>query len=228
MTLSDSQPPTQDKSTDSGAASVYRQTFPVGPLQCNCTLLGDTRTGKAIVIDPGGDADKILALLQANNLQLMAIYHTHAHLDHVLAAGELKAKTGAPIYLHDQDNFLWDMIEQQCQMFGVPYTPQPDPDKTISDDQDLGCCGGVAIHTPGHTPGSTSFWFEQANLLVAGDTLFRRSIGRTDLWGGDYAQIEKSIKERLYTLNEDAQVITGHGPDTTIGEEREQNSVVRA
>ncbi len=217
--------------TAAGSASgnnMFRKTFPVGPLQCNCTLLGDTETGKAIVIDPGGDADKILALLQANNLQLTAIYHTHAHLDHVLAAGELKSKTGAPIYLHDQDNFLWDMIEQQCQMFGVPYTPQPDPDKAIADDQDLGCCGGVAIHTPGHTPGSTSFWFEQANLLVAGDTLFRRSIGRTDLWGGDYGQIEKSIKERLYTLDEQALVITGHGPDTTIGEEREENAIVRA
>ena len=208
--------------------TLYRKTFPVGPLQCNCTLIGDTRSGKAIVVDPGGDADKILAELNANNLQLVAIYHTHAHLDHVLAAGELKSQTGAPIYLHDQDNFLWDMIEQQCQMFGVPYTPQPDPDEVINDDQDLGCCGGVAIHTPGHTPGSTSFWFEEAKLLIAGDTLFRRSIGRTDLWGGDYGQIEKSIKERLYTLDEEAVVVTGHGPDTTIGEEKEGNAIVRA
>ncbi|WP_421869370.1 MBL fold metallo-hydrolase [Motiliproteus sp.] len=207
---------------------LFRRTFPVGPLQCNCTLIGDTETGRAIVVDPGGDADKILNELNANGLQLVAIYHTHAHLDHVLAAGALKEKTGAPIYLHDQDNFLWDMIEQQCQMFGVPYTPQPDPDEVIKDDQDLGCCGGVAIHTPGHTPGSTSFWFEEAKLLIAGDTLFRRSIGRTDLWGGDYGQIEKSIKERLYTLDEQAVVVTGHGPDTTIGEEREQNMVIRA
>ena len=208
-------------------AAFYRKTFAVGPLQCNCTLLGDTRSGKAIVIDPGGDADKILAELNANSLQLVAIYHTHAHLDHVLAAGELKAKTGAPIYLHAADNFLWDMIEQQCQMFGVPYIAQPDPDAAISDDQDLGCCGGVAIHTPGHSPGSTSFWFEDANLLVAGDTLFRGSIGRTDLWGGDYDQIEKSIKERLYTLDQEALVITGHGPTTTIGDECEGNSIVR-
>ncbi|RDE19792.1 MBL fold metallo-hydrolase [Motiliproteus coralliicola] len=212
-----------DKST-----KLFRRTFPVGPLQCNCTLIGDTESGRAIVVDPGGDADKILNELNANGLQLVAIFHTHAHLDHVLAAGALKEKTGAPIYLHDQDNFLWDMIEQQCQMFGVPYVPQPDPDEVIKDDQDLGCCGGVAIHTPGHTPGSTSFWFEEAKLLIAGDTLFRRSIGRTDLWGGDYGQIEKSIKERLYTLDEQAVVVTGHGPDTTIGEEREQNMVIRA
>ncbi len=207
--------------------ALFRKTFAVGPLQCNCTLLGDTRSGKAIVIDPGGDAAKILAELQANNLQLVAIYHTHAHLDHVLAAGELKLKTGASIYLHAADNFLWDMIEQQCQMFGVPYIPQPDPDVAIVDDQDLGCCGGVAIHTPGHSPGSTSFWFEEAKLLVAGDTLFRGSIGRTDLWGGDYQQIEKSIKERLYRLDDEALVITGHGPTTTIGDERQGNAVVR-
>lgn len=210
------------------AATLFRKTFPVGPLQCNCTLIGDSRSGKAIVVDPGGDADKILAELQANDLQLVAIYHTHAHLDHVLAAGELKRQTGAPIYLHDQDNFLWDMIEQQCQLFGVPYTPQPDPDAAIKDDQDLGCCGGVAIHTPGHTPGSTSFWFEEAKLLIAGDTLFRGSIGRTDLWGGDYGQIEKSIKQRLYTLDEEAVVVTGHGPDTTIGDEKCGNAIVRA
>lgn len=216
-------------STESDKSNkLFRRTFPVGPLQCNCTLIGDTETGRAIVVDPGGEADKILSELNANGLQLVAIFHTHAHLDHVLAAGALKEKTGAPIYLHDQDNFLWDMIEQQCQMFGVPYTPQPDPDEVIKDDQDLGCCGGVAIHTPGHTPGSTSFWFEEAKLLIAGDTLFRRSIGRTDLWGGDYGQIEKSIKERLYTLDEQAVVVTGHGPDTTIGEEREQNMVIRA
>jgi glyoxylase-like metal-dependent hydrolase (beta-lactamase superfamily II) len=208
--------------------SYFIKTFPVGPLQCNCTLLGDAQSGRAIVIDPGGDADKILQLLQQNELQLVGIYHTHAHLDHVLAAGELKAKTGAPIYLHNEDNFLWDMIEQQCQMFGVPYQPQPDPDHAITDDQDLGCCGGVAIHTPGHSPGSTSFWFEQANLLVAGDTLFRRSIGRTDLWGGDLSQIQKSIKERLFCLNQDAVVVTGHGPETTVGEEMEENPFVRS
>jgi hydroxyacylglutathione hydrolase len=211
----------------SAAPVFFRKTFAVGPLQCNCTLLGDTRSGKAIVIDPGGDAAKILAELKAHNLQLVAIYHTHAHLDHVLAAGELKRKTGAEIHLHAEDNFLWGMIEQQCQMFGVPYVPQPDPDKAIVDDQDLGCCGGVAIHTPGHSPGSTSFWFEEAKLLVAGDTLFRGSIGRTDLWGGDYDQIEKSIKERLYCLDEEALVITGHGPTTTIGDEREGNAIVR-
>ncbi len=206
---------------------VIRKTFPVGPLQCNCTILGDTRTGKAIVVDPGGDADIIMAELQALDLKVVAIYHTHAHLDHILAAGEIKAQTGAPIHLHEADKFLWDMLEQQCRMFGVPYQAQPDPDHWIKDDQDLGCCGGVALHTPGHSPGSTSFWFDEAKLLVAGDTLFRRSIGRTDLWGGDYKQIETSIKERIFSLDDAAVVVTGHGPDTSIGEEREENPFMR-
>ena len=214
-------------SEQSQTSTVIRRTFPVGPLQCNCTIIGDRVTGTALVIDPGGDADKILAELEELGLKVVAIYHTHAHLDHILAAGAIKAKTGAPIHLHQDDRFLWDMLEQQCRMFGVPYIPQPDPDGTIGDDQDLGCCGGVAIHTPGHSPGSTSFWFDDAKLLVAGDTLFRRSIGRTDLWGGDFDLIEKSIRERIFILDESATVVTGHGPDTRIGEEREENPYVR-
>nr|WP_207061524.1 MBL fold metallo-hydrolase [Motiliproteus sp. SC1-56] len=203
-----------------------RKTFPVGPLQCNCTLLGDTQTGKAIVVDPGGDPEKILAELDALGLQVVGIYHTHAHLDHVLAAGAIKARTGASIHLHREDKFLWDMLEQQCAMFGVPYQAQPEPDQWLEDDQALDCCG-VALHTPGHSPGSTSFWFEEANLLIAGDTLFRRSIGRTDLWGGDYPTIERSIQERLFSLDDAAVVVTGHGPDTSIGEEKEENPFVR-
>ncbi|MCW8884626.1 MAG: MBL fold metallo-hydrolase [Motiliproteus sp.] len=209
------------------AQGFIRKTFPVGPLQCNCTILGDTATGKAVVIDPGGDADIIMNELDALGMQVVAIYHTHAHLDHILAAGEIKARTGAPIHLHQEDKFLWDMLEQQCQMFGVPYVAQPDPDQWIKDDQALDCCSGVALHTPGHSPGSTSFWFDDAKLLVAGDTMFRRSIGRTDLWGGDHSQIEKSIKERIFSLDDDAVVVTGHGPDTSVGEEKEENPFIR-
>ncbi len=204
------------------------KTFPVGPLQCNCSIIGDPVSKKALVVDPGGDADKILALLAELELKVVAIVHTHAHLDHFLAAGELKKATGAPIYLHKEDQFLWDILDKQCAMFGIPYNPVPDPDAYLHDDQDLGCCGGVAIHTPGHTPGSTSFWFEDSKTLIAGDTLFRGSIGRTDLWGGDFAAIEKSIRERLYALDDEAEVITGHGPNTTIGLEKNSNMYVKA
>jgi len=204
------------------------KTFPVGPLQCNCSIIGDRVSGRALVIDPGGDADQILALLKQLELKLVAIIHTHAHLDHILAAGEIKNATGAPIYLHQSDQFLWDMVEQQCLMFGVPPVSLPNPDHYLQDDQDLGCCGGVAIHTPGHTPGSVSFWFEEYKTLIAGDTLFLGSIGRTDLPGGDFDQIVTSIKERIYSLADDALVVTGHGPNTSIENEKVANNFVRA
>ena len=206
---------------------IIRKTFPVGPLQCNCTIIGDPVTRKAFVVDPGGDAQMILARLQALDLQVTALIHTHAHLDHIMASGKLKALTGAEIYLHEDDKFLWDNLEMQCRMFGVPYTPVPAPDQWLQHGQELPCCDGVAIHTPGHSPGSTCFWFAGEKLLIAGDTLFRRSVGRTDLWGGDHQQIEQSIRQRLYVLDEDAMVVTGHGPETTIGEEVRENSVVK-
>lgn len=204
------------------------RTFPVGPLQCNCSVIGDSLSGRALVIDPGGDADQILALVKELNLTVVAIIHTHAHLDHILAAGEIKKATGAPIFLHESDQFLWDLVDQQCAMFGVPPITLPDPDHYLKDDQALECCGGVAIHTPGHTPGSVSFWFEQYKTLIAGDTLFSGSIGRTDLPGGDFDQIVTSIKERIYSLDDEAVVVTGHGPNTTIGSEKVTNGFVRA
>ena len=203
------------------------RTFPVGPLQCNCSIIGDRLSSKALVVDPGGDADQILGLLKELNLTVVGIIHTHAHLDHILASGVIKEATGAPIYLHEGDKFLWDMVGQQCVMFGVPPVTLPEPDHFMEDDQALNCCGGVAIHTPGHTPGSISFWFEEYKTLIAGDTLFQGSIGRTDLPGGNFDQIITSIKERIYTLDDDAIVVTGHGPNTAIGSEKTGNSFVR-
>lgn len=188
------------------------RTFPVGPLQCNCSIIGDRLSSKALVVDPGGDAEQILGLINELNLTVVAIIHTHAHLDHILASGIIKEATGAPIYLHEGDKFLWDMVEQQCAMFGVPAITLPEPDGFIKDDQALNCCGGVAIHTPGHTPGSVSFWFEEYKTLIAGDTLFQGSIGRTDLPGGNFDQIITSIKERIYCLDDQALVVWGMGP----------------
>lgn len=188
--------------------------------------MGDTLSKKAIVIDPGGDHELIMSRLQTLKLEPVALIHTHAHFDHFLASGEIKKQTNATIHLHKEDKMLWDSLELQCQMFGVPYKPAPAPDFWLADDQELPCCQGVCLHTPGHTPGSMSFWFAKEKLLIAGDTLFRRSIGRTDLWGGDFRTIEKSIRQRLYVLDEDAIVVTGHGPETTIGEEMRENRVV--
>ena len=211
-------------------ADIILETIPVGPLQCNCTILGDLVSRKAIVVDPGGDSEILLERLVELNLQVERIIHTHAHLDHFLASGKMKEATGAKLALHREDLFLWDMLEDQCRMFGIPFEPPPPPDQWLENEEeiDLNDLQGKALHTPGHTPGSMCFLFESQKLLIAGDTLFQGSIGRTDLWGGDFKKIEKSIQEKLYTLDEETSVITGHGESTSIGHEMRDNSFVRA
>ena len=206
------------------------ETLAVGHIQCNCTILGDPVSRKAIVVDPGGDAEMLIARLVELDLQVERIIHTHAHLDHFLASGKLKEATGAKLALHRDDLFLWDMLEEQCRMFGIPFEKPPPPDQWLEHEEEIDVKGvqGKALHTPGHTPGSMCFLFEKQKLLIAGDTLFQGSIGRTDLWGGDYQQIEKSIQEKLYTLDEETSVITGHGESTSIGHEMRSNSFVRA
>ena len=211
-------------------ANFIVETIPVGPLQCNCTILGDLVSREAIVVDPGGDAEILLERLVELNLQVERIIHTHAHLDHFLASGKMKEATGAKLALHREDLFLWDMLEDQCRMFGIPFEPPPPLDQWLENEEeiDLNDLQGKALHTPGHTPGSMCFLFESQKLLIAGDTLFQGSIGRTDLWGGDFKKIEKSIQEKLYTLDEETSVITGHGESTSIGHEIRANSFVRA
>ena len=211
-------------------ADIIVETIPVGPLQCNCTILGDLVSRKAIVVDPGGDSEILLERLVELNLQVKRIIHTHAHLDHFLASGKMKEATGAKLALHREDLFLWDMLEDQCRMFGIPFEPAPPPDQWLENEEniDLNNLQGKGLHTPGHTPGSMCFLFESRKLLIAGDTLFQGSIGRTDLWGGDFKKIEKSIQEKLYTLDEETSVIAGHGESTSIGHEMRANSFVRA
>ncbi len=206
------------------------KTFPVPPLGCNCSIIGDPITKRAIVVDPGGAHGRILKDVQDLGMTVVSILHTHAHFDHFLASGEMKKATNATLCLHPDDRKLWEMLEIQCRMFGVPYAPVPLPDYWLQDEEKLivGGIEGVALHTPGHTPGSMSFHFPAEKLLLAGDTLFQGSIGRTDLWGGDFEAIERSIRERLYRLDETTRVITGHGPETLIGIERDSNAFIRA
>ena len=207
--------------------TINYKSFPVGPLQCNCTIIGNSSTGKGYLIDPGGDAERILETIESMNLSIEAIYHTHAHFDHFLASAEIKEKTGAPIFLNESDRFLWDTLEMQCSYFNIDFKPTPPPDFNIEDQQDLIHCAGVCIHTPGHTPGSVSFHFESEKLLIAGDTLFQGSVGRTDLPGGDFKMLKSSIQEKIYSLDESTVVVTGHGPQTSIKREMESNLFIR-
>lgn len=206
------------------------KTFPVPPLGCNCSIIGDPVTKKAIVVDPGGAVEQILEEVRSLGLTVERILHTHAHFDHFLASSELKRATGATLCLHEQDKLLWEKLEVQCQLFGVASAPALMPEHFLKDEEQIGVgeLTGIALHTPGHTPGSMSFHFPSAQLVLAGDTLFRGAIGRTDLWGGDFNAIERSIRERLYTLDEQTRVITGHGAETVIGFEKDENAYIRA
>jgi len=214
------------------------ESFPVGPLQCNCTILGDPETGAAVVVDPGGDTERILARLEAHGLRCKALLHTHAHIDHILATREMNERTGAPIHLHEDDLTLYQGLASQALMLASWGMPIPTPDAPLPVDSYLKdaepiTAGGMEIevlHTPGHTQGSCCFGVEggERPVLVAGDTLFRGSVGRTDLPGGDATALAKSIKERLYGRAGETRVITGHGPDTSIDEERRSNPFVRA
>jgi glyoxylase-like metal-dependent hydrolase (beta-lactamase superfamily II) len=209
---------------------VIVETFRVGMLQCNCTIVGDEQTREAIVIDPGDDPDLIISRLNFHNLTLKEIVCTHTHIDHVGAIFELQQKAGVRTAIHKADLFLFDKLDVQAEWLGVPAPMRGTIDHYLNDGSSIACAGvelGV-IHTPGHTPGSTCFLLQgEPNTLFAGDTLFMNGIGRTDLWGGSTPEILSSIKNKLMTLDEDTLVITGHGPSTTVGRERRGNPFLK-
>jgi glyoxylase-like metal-dependent hydrolase (beta-lactamase superfamily II) len=213
---------------------LVRWSFPVGALGCNCSVVACPDTKEALVIDPGDEAPRILEGLAARAMTAVRIVHTHAHFDHVMGTGEVAAATGAEVLLHRDDRWLYDNLPMQLAMFGMArpgVQPPPPPTRELAGDEALpfGRREARALHTPGHTPGSICLLVQHAGeapLLFAGDTLFRRSIGRTDLWGGSAEAITRSIRERLLTLPDDTQVVCGHGPETTIGAEREHNPYV--
>lgn len=214
---------------------MFVKTFPVGSFQCNCTILGDETTGEAVVIDPGDEAPRILAELEKKSLHVKYILHTHAHLDHIGATRLVQEKTGGKIGLHKEDLFLYENIAMQGQFLGLRIDPQVPPVDHYLEHADVLEWGGTqtkVFHTPGHTPGSITFHLPQCvggkDMLFAGDTLFMGSIGRTDLWGGDYDLILDSIKTKILTLKEDTVVICGHGPNTTIGQEKKFNPFLQA
>jgi glyoxylase-like metal-dependent hydrolase (beta-lactamase superfamily II) len=199
------------------------ETFPVGPLQCNCTILGDEEAGEAIVIDPGDEVGRIHSRLTELGLKLKQILVTHAHIDHVGGALRLKR-------LNQNDLPLLKMMEMQAGWLGVATPETAPPDESLTDGLLVGLDRYPAevLHTPGHTQGSVCLHFAPLKMLIAGDTLFAGSIGRTDLPGGNSQQIIDSIQTRLLVLSDETKVLPGHGPATTIGDERRSNPFLQA
>ena len=260
---------------------MIHEVLPVGMLQCNCSILGDEASGEAIVVDPGDDIPRILAILARHKLRVTQILITHAHIDHIAGAARLKALTGAPILYNPRDLELVKMMDVQAGWLGVATPDVPSPDDTLEDGRIITLASSTAsaaatvpatearhperriahardpeskdpdeadaatsartvlgdksslpenppltghiLHTPGHTQGSVCLYLPEQSLLIAGDTLFAGSVGRTDLPGGDTATLLRSIHHKLLALPDATVVIPGHGPRTTIGDERETN-----
>jgi glyoxylase-like metal-dependent hydrolase (beta-lactamase superfamily II) len=208
---------------------MIHEILPVGALQCNCSIFGDEQTREAIVVDPGDEIEQIRHVLERHQLSVKAIVITHAHIDHIGGAAKLKKLTGAPVYMNENDVELRDQLDMQAGWLGVAPPEKPEIDVAIRDGDTVELNGNTfqVLHTPGHTQGSISLYLPGENKLIAGDTLFRDSIGRTDLPGGNGRQILVSIREKLLTLDDEVVVIPGHGQETTIGREREHNYFLR-
>jgi hydroxyacylglutathione hydrolase len=204
---------------------MIRETFAVGLLGCNCSILGDEVSGEAIVVDPGYDIPRILTVLAKHKLTVKKILVTHAHIDHIASAVDLKEITGAPILYSQADLPLVAMMDQQAGMFGLPAPTVLPPDHSPADGEVVGVGGiqGNVLYTPGHSEGSLCLYVPNEHLLLAGDTLFAGGVGRTDFPGGNTGKLLASIHDRLLTLPNDTVVVPGHGPATTIGVERQTN-----
>ena len=204
---------------------MIHEILPVGPLQCNCSVIGDEASREAIVIDPGDDVADVLAIVQKHNLKVQQIIITHAHIDHVGGAKQLQAATGAAILLNQNDYALLKMLDVQAAWLGMASPGKVEIDQSVgqADKIRVGSLSADVLHTPGHTEGSVCLYFPLEKKLIAGDTLFAGSIGRTDLPGGSFEKIIRSLHEKVLALPDDTIVIPGHGELTTIGEERESN-----
>jgi glyoxylase-like metal-dependent hydrolase (beta-lactamase superfamily II) len=200
---------------------MIHEILPVGMLQCNCSIFGDETTREAMVVDPGDDIEGILEILGRHGLTVKAIVITHAHIDHIGGAAKMKRATGAPVYMNLQDAELQAMMDVQASWLrtATPEAVEIDVPAKDGDKLLVGATEVHVLHTPGHTQGSICLWMPSEGKLVAGDTLFHESIGRTDLPGGDGRQILRSIHDKLLGLPADTQVIPGHGDNTTIGHE---------
>ena len=207
---------------------MIHEVIAVGSLQCNCSVIGDELSHEAMVVDPGDNIDQVLAALGKHGLTLKLIYITHAHIDHIGGAMKLKAATGAPILMNEGDQMQLKLLPIQAAWVGMENPGKVKIDQTVKD-QDvvrIGNMEATVLHTPGHTEGSSCLYFPSEHRLIAGDTLFAGSIGRTDLPGGDFKKILTSLHGRLMALPDETVVVPGHGPATLIGEERETNPFI--
>jgi hydroxyacylglutathione hydrolase len=214
--------------------TLFLEVFPTGPLQANCTLLGDTEAGEVVVIDPGDEAELIAGRLSAAALQPTMILHTHGHFDHIGGSADLARRLGGDlrIGLHRDDLAIYRQGPLLAEHFGLEVEAPPEPDLWLDHGARI-TVGAIELevrHTPGHSPGGVSFVAHGVPeaFVIAGDVLFAGSIGRTDLPGGSFAVLKRSIHEQIYTLADDTRVITGHGPLTTVGREKRANPFVRA
>jgi hydroxyacylglutathione hydrolase len=204
---------------------MIHEIVPVGPLQCNCSILGDEQTRECLVVDPGDEVGRVLEIVARHGLKVKAIVITHAHIDHIGGAQKLKQATGAPVYMNLKDSELQKSLGIQALWIGVK-APEPvaiDAPVKEGDSLAVGASEVRVLETPGHTQGSISLWIPSEKMVLAGDTLFCGGIGRTDLPGGDGRQILSSIREKLMTLPEDTLVVPGHGENTTIAREKQFN-----
>jgi glyoxylase-like metal-dependent hydrolase (beta-lactamase superfamily II) len=204
---------------------MIHEVLAVGPLQCNCSILGDETSREAIVVDPGDDLPRILHLLANHQLTVTQIVVTHAHIDHIAGAHRLREITGAPVLYNQRDLPLVAMMDQQAAWIGMAMPIVSAPDDSLEDGDTVSIAGlaAEAIHTPGHTEGSLCLYIAEHNILLAGDTLFAGAVGRTDLPGGHTGKLLASIRDRLLTLPDSTTVTPGHGEPTTIGVERRSN-----
>jgi len=208
---------------------MIHEILPVGPLQCNCSIIGDETSREAMVIDPGDDIADILATIETHKLKVKQIVITHAHIDHVGGAMKLRAATGAPILLNHNDYTLLKMLDLQAEWIGMESPGKVEIDNSVNekDTVQAGSLLANSIHTPGHTEGSICLYFPAQSKLIAGDTLFAGSIGRTDLPGGSFEKIMRSLHDKVLALPDETAVVPGHGPLTTIGAERERNPFLK-
>ena len=202
-------------------------TLPTGPLEVNCYIIGCEETRKAAVIDPGGNVEQILQRLQHHQLALAMIINTHGHFDHIGGNRALLAATAAELFIHQDDRQLLDYAEEHAAAYGLQVETSPPPTRELIDGEILsvGELSLQVIHTPGHSPGGICLYVN--DCLLVGDTLFAGSIGRTDLPGGDHQLLISGIKEKLLPLPEETRVCPGHGPMTTIGDEKQHNPFLR-